>query len=94
MARRSYPDAVERWDSTTREVGDPNARDRFPYPGGAPLVCSSTLWRPTMPANAWNRRVSGPTGDALHSESDVGRIDVKGEARELAAPSCASSWPH
>jgi hypothetical protein len=64
---------------------DPNARDRFPYPGGN--VVGVLLDDPALD-NARERLEQAGFGpdryDVLHGERDVARIDVKGEAHGLA----------
>jgi hypothetical protein len=66
-------------------VDDPNARDRFPYPGGN--VVGVLLDGTSLDAarERLERAGFGPDRyDVLHGEHDVARIDLKGEAHGLA----------
>ena len=66
-------------------AGDPNDRDRFPYPGGnvvGVFVDGSAL---NDARERLERAGFGPDRyDVLHGETDVARIDVTGEAHGLA----------
>lgn len=66
-------------------VEDPNARDRFPYPGGTVVGVLLDGAALDVVRERLEQAGFGPDRyDVLHGESDVERIDLKGEAHGLA----------
>ena len=65
--------------------GDPNAHDRFPYPGGnvVGVLLDDTALEDAR-AHLEQAGFQPDRYDVLHGERDVGRIDVKGEAHGVA----------
>jgi hypothetical protein len=65
-------------------AGDPNARDRFPYPGGNVVGVLSDNAALDDARKRLEQAGFGPDRyDVLHGERDVERIDLEGEGHGL-----------